>query len=231
MAARQLLFGDDARERIRRGVDALAHAVKVTVGPRGLTVILERGFGPPQIVDSGVAVARSIEREDRFQNTGAQLLREVAARTPSPRCPDPVQKEPPMRTIRPNTPSLPALAAGLLLSAGLAAAQPASAPGAGPCRAGASAPAGTDCPRPMMRGGMGPGARWGQGYTFGWSMMSEAERQQHRDRLATLQTYDECRRTMDQHHDEMVARAKERGIAMPAQPRRDACAGLKPAAK
>jgi chaperonin GroEL len=81
MTTKQLVFGDDAREKIRRGVDALADAVKVTLGPRGHTVILERDGGPPQIVNSGVVVARSIELEDRFENMGAQLLREVAART------------------------------------------------------------------------------------------------------------------------------------------------------
>ena len=81
MAAKQLLFGQDARDRIRRGVDTLADAVKVTLGPRGRTVILDRDFGPPQIVNSGVLVAKSIELEDRFENMGAQLLREVAART------------------------------------------------------------------------------------------------------------------------------------------------------
>ena len=67
--------------RIRRGVDTLAEAVKVTLGPRGRTVILERDFGAPQIVNSGVLVAKSIELEDRFENMGAQLLREVASRT------------------------------------------------------------------------------------------------------------------------------------------------------
>jgi chaperonin GroEL len=81
MQAKQLLFHDVARDKIRRGVDALAQAVKVTLGPRGRTVILEREFGPPQIVNSGVVVARSVELEDRFENMGAQLLREVAART------------------------------------------------------------------------------------------------------------------------------------------------------
>jgi chaperonin GroEL len=81
MAAKQLIFHDAARERIRRGVDALAEAVKVTLGPRGRTVILERDFGSPQIVNSGVLVAKAIELEDRFENMGAQLMREVAART------------------------------------------------------------------------------------------------------------------------------------------------------
>lgn len=81
MAAKQLLFHEAAREKIRRGVDILAEAVKVTLGPRGRTVILERDFGAPQIVNSGVLVAKSVELEDRFENMGAQLLREVAART------------------------------------------------------------------------------------------------------------------------------------------------------
>jgi chaperonin GroEL len=81
MPAKQLLYGDEARDKIRRGIDALADAVKVTLGPRGRTVILDRDFGPPQIVNSGVVVARSIELEDRFENMGAQLLREVASRT------------------------------------------------------------------------------------------------------------------------------------------------------
>lgn len=81
MKSKQLIFRDDARDKIRRGVDALAEAVKVTLGPRGRTVILEREYGPPQIVNSGVLVAKSIELEDRFENMGAQLLREVAART------------------------------------------------------------------------------------------------------------------------------------------------------
>ncbi len=81
MAAKQLLFGDAAREKIRRGVDILAEAVRVTLGPRGRTVLLERDYGAPQIVNSGVVVARAIELEDHFENMGAQMLREVAART------------------------------------------------------------------------------------------------------------------------------------------------------
>jgi chaperonin GroEL len=81
MSAKQLLFREEARDKIRRGVDALADAVKVTLGPRGRTVILDRDYGPPQIVNSGVLVAKSVELEDRFENMGAQLLREVASRT------------------------------------------------------------------------------------------------------------------------------------------------------
>ncbi|QDL36494.1 chaperonin GroEL [Rhodoferax sediminis] len=81
MSAKKLLFGEDARNKMRHGVDILAEAVKVTLGPRGRTVVLDREFGAPQIVNSGVVVAKSIELEDRFENMGAQLLREVAART------------------------------------------------------------------------------------------------------------------------------------------------------
>ena len=81
MSAKQLLFGDEARQRMRRGMDALAEAVRVTLGPRGRTVILDREFGPPQIVNSGVVVAKAVELEDPFENIGARLLREVASRT------------------------------------------------------------------------------------------------------------------------------------------------------
>jgi chaperonin GroEL len=75
------VYREEARDKIRRGVDALADAVKVTLGPRGRTVIIEREYGAPQIVNSGVVVAKSIELEDRLENMGAQMLREVAART------------------------------------------------------------------------------------------------------------------------------------------------------
>jgi len=81
MTTKQLLFRDEARDKIRHGVDALAEAGKVTLGPRGRTVILDRDYGPPQIVNSGVLVAKSVELENRFENMGAQLLREVASRT------------------------------------------------------------------------------------------------------------------------------------------------------
>ena len=73
MVAKQLIFHEDARDKIRRGVDALAEAVKVTLGPRGRTVILDRDYGAPQIVNSGVLVAKAIELEQRFENMGAQL--------------------------------------------------------------------------------------------------------------------------------------------------------------
>jgi chaperonin GroEL len=77
----ELVFSEEAHHRIQRGIDVLADAVKVTLGPRGRTVIVEGEFGAPRIVNSGVVVARSIELGDPFENLGAQLLREAAART------------------------------------------------------------------------------------------------------------------------------------------------------
>jgi chaperonin GroEL len=74
-------YHDTTRERLQRGITTLAEAVRVTLGPRGRTVIIEREFGPPQIVNSGVVVARAVHLPDAFENMGAQLLREVAART------------------------------------------------------------------------------------------------------------------------------------------------------
>src|SRR5213593_2454531 len=81
MPAKQLLFDEDARRRLKDGVDALADAVKVTLGPRGRNVILEKKFGPPAIVDDGVSVAKEIDLKDPFENLGAQLAREVASKT------------------------------------------------------------------------------------------------------------------------------------------------------
>lgn len=81
MSPKQLIFHEAARASLWRGVQALAEAVNVTLGPRGRTVILEHEGGSPQVVNSGVLVAKSIELEDRFENMGAQLLREVASRT------------------------------------------------------------------------------------------------------------------------------------------------------
>lgn len=81
MPAKQLLFDEEARRRLKDGVDALADAVRVTLGPRGRNVILEKKFGPPAIVDDGVSVAKEIELKDPFENLGAQLAREVASKT------------------------------------------------------------------------------------------------------------------------------------------------------
>jgi chaperonin GroEL len=81
MPAKQLLFDEEARHKLKAGVDALADAVKVTLGPRGRNVILEKKFGPPSIVDDGISVAKEIELRDPFENLGAQLAREVASKT------------------------------------------------------------------------------------------------------------------------------------------------------
>jgi chaperonin GroEL len=81
MPAKQLLFDEEARRSLKDGVDALADAVRVTLGPRGRNVILEKKFGPPSVVDDGVSVAKEIELKDPFENLGAQLAREVASKT------------------------------------------------------------------------------------------------------------------------------------------------------
>ncbi|MFZ1548561.1 MAG: chaperonin GroEL, partial [Candidatus Nitrotoga sp.] len=81
MSAKQILFHDAARTQIVEGVNILADAVKMTLGPRGRNVILERAFGPPLVANSGVIVAKEIELEDRFENMGAQMVKEVASKT------------------------------------------------------------------------------------------------------------------------------------------------------
>ncbi|MEK7660953.1 MAG: TCP-1/cpn60 chaperonin family protein, partial [Pseudomonadota bacterium] len=81
MAAKVVSFGSDAREKMLQGVDILANAVKVTLGPKGRFVVIEKSFGAPRTTKDGVTVAKEIELEDRFQNLGAQLLREVASKT------------------------------------------------------------------------------------------------------------------------------------------------------
>ncbi len=81
MPAKQLLFDEEARRRLKAGVDALADVVRVTLGPRGRNVILEKKFGPPAIVDDGVSVAKEIDLQNPFENLGAQLAREVASKT------------------------------------------------------------------------------------------------------------------------------------------------------
>lgn len=124
-----------------------------------------------------------------------------------------------MKTLR-----LLTLSATLLVTAATVSAQP--GPGAGP-GSGASAPRGGP-------GGMGPmgghgrmGGRWGSDFTPGWSMMTPAERQEHQAKMKSMATYDECKAYMDQHHQQMADRAKEKGRTVPGQARRDACAGLK----
>jgi chaperonin GroEL len=81
MAAKELRFSTDARERLLRGVDILANAVKVTLGPKGRNVVLDKSFGAPRITKDGVTVAKEIELADKFENMGAQMLREVASKT------------------------------------------------------------------------------------------------------------------------------------------------------
>ena len=81
MAAKEVKFHSDARERMLRGVDILANAVKVTLGPKGRNVVLDKPFGAPRITKDGVTVAKEIELEDKFENMGAQLVREVASKT------------------------------------------------------------------------------------------------------------------------------------------------------
>jgi chaperonin GroEL len=81
MAAKDVRFSRDARERILRGVDVLADAVKVTLGPKGRNVVIEKSFGAPRITKDGVTVAKEIELKDRFENMGAQMVREVASKT------------------------------------------------------------------------------------------------------------------------------------------------------
>jgi chaperonin GroEL len=81
MAAKEVKFSQDARERMLHGVEVLANAVKVTLGPKGRNVVLEKSFGAPRITKDGVTVAKEIELEDKFENMGAQMVREVASKT------------------------------------------------------------------------------------------------------------------------------------------------------
>src|SRR5215216_3364983 len=81
MAAKEVRFSTDARDRMLRGVDTLANAVKVTLGPKGRNVVIEKSFGAPRITKDGVTVAKEIELKDKFENMGAQMLREVASKT------------------------------------------------------------------------------------------------------------------------------------------------------
>src|SRR5829696_9826501 len=81
MPAKQLNYSDDARAALRRGMDKLADAVKITLGPKGRNVVLDKKFGPPTITNDGVTIAKEIELEDPFENMGAQLLKEAATKT------------------------------------------------------------------------------------------------------------------------------------------------------
>jgi len=81
MPAKDLAFGEDARTRLKRGIDVLADTVKITLGPKGRNVILDKKFGPPQVSSDGVTIAKEIELEDPFENMGAQLLKEASKKT------------------------------------------------------------------------------------------------------------------------------------------------------
>ena len=92
--AKQLAFDADARAQLKRGVDRVADAVKITIGPKGRNVVLDKKFGSPTITNDGVTIAKEIELEEPFENMGAQLVKEVASRPttspvtapPPPRC-------------------------------------------------------------------------------------------------------------------------------------------------
>ena len=81
MAAKEIRYDQDARAKILAGVNALANAVRVTLGPKGRNVIIEKSFGSPTVTKDGVTVAKEIELEDKFENMGAQMVREVASKT------------------------------------------------------------------------------------------------------------------------------------------------------
>src|ERR671933_1076462 len=81
MAAKEVKFSGSAREKMLRGVEILADAVKVTLGPKGRNVVLEKSFGAPRVTKDGVTVAKEIELADKFENMGAQMVREVASKT------------------------------------------------------------------------------------------------------------------------------------------------------
>ena len=81
MAAKEVKFSDDARNRMMAGVNVLANAVKVTLGPKGNNAVLDKPFGPPLVTKDGVTVAKEIELTDKFENMGAQMVKEVASKT------------------------------------------------------------------------------------------------------------------------------------------------------
>jgi len=81
MAAKDIRFSTDARDRLLHGIDTLNNAVKVTLGPKGRNVVIDKSFGSPRITKDGVAVAKEIELSDKFENMGAQMVREVASKT------------------------------------------------------------------------------------------------------------------------------------------------------
>ncbi|WP_277868811.1 TCP-1/cpn60 chaperonin family protein, partial [Salinivibrio sp. IB574] len=80
MAAKEILYSDDARQKMLRGVNILADAVKVTLGPKGRHVVLDKSYGAPTITKDGVSVAKEITLEDKFENMGAQMVKQVASK-------------------------------------------------------------------------------------------------------------------------------------------------------
>ncbi len=130
-----------------------------------------------------------------------------------------------MKTVR-----LMVLACGLVGALGAAGAASAqggmgAGPGPGPAASGPGTGMGMG---PGMHGARGPGARAGASYTPGWAMMTPAERSEHTAHMGTMKSLEECKAYVLKHHEEMAARAKEKGAKPPAAPRRDPCAGLKP---
>lgn len=81
MAAKKIIYGHEAMESVRQGVRKLAHAVKVTLGPKGRNVIIEKSFGSPVVINDGVTVAKEVELEDPYEDMGAKLVREAASKT------------------------------------------------------------------------------------------------------------------------------------------------------
>ena len=81
MAAKEIIFGPSARDKLLAGIDVLADAVRVTLGPKGRNVVLDKAFGAPRITKDGVTVAKEIELDDKFENMGAQMVKEVASKT------------------------------------------------------------------------------------------------------------------------------------------------------
>src|SRR6059058_3194766 len=81
MAAKEVKFAVDARDRLLRGIDTLNNAVKVTLGPKGRNVVIDKSYGAPRITKDGITVAKEIELSDKFENMGAQMVREVATKT------------------------------------------------------------------------------------------------------------------------------------------------------
>src|SRR3989304_6313015 len=79
--AKQIIFGEEARHSLKKGIDALADAVRVTLGPRGRCVVLDKKWGPPTVIDDGVTIAKDIELHDPFENMGAQMIKEAASKT------------------------------------------------------------------------------------------------------------------------------------------------------